>query len=259
MLKYIVDGKSILVQVVAWCHQATNPLPKQMLTQICIAIWRHHPRPLIRSSSSYLRKLTYSYLCSNTEDSTLLVVNRVHRENVTNRCWNGFTNLLPLTATEVVVLTTSVAGNDEIFVKDETPNTISMPAWLPFVVVPWSAQSPELCSSHPAKHPLTTIFHSPRDLRWPSTSPRAPWDSHWNGVVPRLHWQLTHLGRVTHICVSKLIIIDSDNGLSPGRFQAIIWNNSGILLRRPFGNKLQWNLNQNLYIFIQENALENVI
>ena len=33
---------------------------------------------------------------------------------------------------------------------------------------------------------------------------------------------LTHWGRVTHICVSKLAIIGSDNGLSPGRRQAII-------------------------------------
>ena len=41
--------------------------------------------------------------------------------------------------------------------------------------------------------------------------------------------QLTHWGRVTHICVSKLTIIGSDNGLSPGRRQAIIWTNAGIL------------------------------
>ena len=41
---------------------------------------------------------------------------------------------------------------------------------------------------------------------------------------------LTHWGRVTHICVGKLIIIGSDNGLSPGRRQAIIWTNAGILL-----------------------------
>ena len=41
---------------------------------------------------------------------------------------------------------------------------------------------------------------------------------------------LTHWGRVTHICVGKLISIGSDNGLSPGRRQAIIWTNAGILL-----------------------------
>ena len=35
---------------------------------------------------------------------------------------------------------------------------------------------------------------------------------------------------MTHICVSKLAIISSDNGLSPGRRQAIIWTNAGILL-----------------------------
>ena len=37
-------------------------------------------------------------------------------------------------------------------------------------------------------------------------------------------------GRVTHICVSKLTSIGSDNGLSFGRCQAIIWTNAGILL-----------------------------
>ena len=41
---------------------------------------------------------------------------------------------------------------------------------------------------------------------------------------------LNHWGRVTHICVSKLTTIGSDNGLSPGRRQAIIWSNAGILL-----------------------------
>ena len=40
---------------------------------------------------------------------------------------------------------------------------------------------------------------------------------------------------MTHICVSKLTIIASDNGLSPGRRQATIWTNAGILLRGPLG------------------------
>ena len=39
----------------------------------------------------------------------------------------------------------------------------------------------------------------------------------------------THWGRVMHICRSKLTIIGSDNGLSPGWRQAIIWTNGGIL------------------------------
>ena len=46
---------------------------------------------------------------------------------------------------------------------------------------------------------------------------------------------LTHWGRVTHVCVGKLTIIGSDNGLSLGRCQAIIWTNAGILLIRPLG------------------------
>ena len=40
---------------------------------------------------------------------------------------------------------------------------------------------------------------------------------------------------MTHICVSKLTIIGSDNGLSPGRRQAIIRTNAGLLLIGPLG------------------------
>ena len=42
---------------------------------------------------------------------------------------------------------------------------------------------------------------------------------------------------VTHICVSKLAIIGSDNGLLPGRRPAIIWANAGILLIPTLGTK----------------------
>ena len=38
---------------------------------------------------------------------------------------------------------------------------------------------------------------------------------------------------MTPICVGKLTIIGSDNGLSPERRQAIIWTNAGILLIGP--------------------------
>ena len=56
--------------------------------------------------------------------------------------------------------------------------------------------------------------------------------------IPRKHgklWKtlLTHCGRVTHICVGNLTIIGPDNGLPPGRRQAIIWTNAGILLIEP--------------------------
>ena len=41
---------------------------------------------------------------------------------------------------------------------------------------------------------------------------------------------IIHWGQVTHIYVSKVTIISSDNGLSPGQRQAIIWATAGILL-----------------------------
>ena len=40
---------------------------------------------------------------------------------------------------------------------------------------------------------------------------------------------------MTNICLSKLAIIGSDNGLLPDRRQAIIWINAEILLNRPLG------------------------
>ena len=40
---------------------------------------------------------------------------------------------------------------------------------------------------------------------------------------------------MTHICITKLTIIGSNNGLSPTRHQAIIWTNDGILLIWPIG------------------------
>ena len=54
--------------------------------------------------------------------------------------------------------------------------------------------------------------------------------------------QLTHWGRATHICVGKLTIIGSDNGLSPGRRQAIIWTNAGILLIGTLGTNFSESL-----------------
>ena len=49
---------------------------------------------------------------------------------------------------------------------------------------------------------------------------------------------LTHWGQVTHISVSKLAIIRSNNGLLPGRSQAIIWIIAGILLIQILGPNL---------------------
>ena len=65
----------------------------------------------------------------------------------------------------------------------------------------------------------------------------------WSNADP-IHWciyaalggdELTYWGRVTHICINKLTIIGSDNGLLPGQRQAIIWTNAGVLLTGPWG------------------------
>ena len=70
---------------------------------------------------------------------------------------------------------------------------------------------------------------------------------------------LTHWGRGTHTCVGILTSIGSDNGLSPGRRQAIVWTNAGILLIEPLGTNFSEFRIQNSSIFIQENAFENVV
>ena len=58
---------------------------------------------------------------------------------------------------------------------------------------------------------------------------------HYKCITDLCHHWLTHWGRVTHICISKLTIIGSDNGLSPDRRQAIIWTNAGLLFNGPSG------------------------
>ena len=66
----------------------------------------------------------------------------------------------------------------------------------------------------------------------------------WKMYMPRLP-DLTHWGRVTHICVGNLIIIGSDNGLSPDRRQAT-------LSESVLEYTLQWHFNRNSYIFIKK-------
>ena len=64
---------------------------------------------------------------------------------------------------------------------------------------------------------------------------------------------LTHWGRMTHIYVGKLTFISSDNGLSPGRRQAIIWTNAGLLSIGPLRTYVSGNL-----IKIQQLSLEKM-
>ena len=64
---------------------------------------------------------------------------------------------------------------------------------------------------------------------------------------------------MTHICVGKLTIIGSDNGLSPGRRQAIIWTIAGILLIGPLWTDFIEILIRIQTFSFQENAFENGI
>ena len=70
-----------------------------------------------------------------------------------------------------------------------------------------------------------------------SDVPAASWLAERQLIKCRVDsWpDLTHWGRVMHICVGKLTIIVSDNGLWPKWCQAIIWTNAGILLIGPLG------------------------
>ena len=62
------------------------------------------------------------------------------------------------------------------------------------------------------------------------------------------------------MCVSKLTIIGSDNGLAPGRRQAIIWSNAVILLIDPLGTNFNEILIEiHTLNFIQENVFEIVV
>ena len=54
-------------------------------------------------------------------------------------------------------------------------------------------------------------------------------------IITGNEMKLTHWGWVTHTCAGNLTIIVSDNGLSTGRRQAIIWTNAGISLIGPLG------------------------
>ena len=97
-------------------------------------------------------------------------------------------------------------------------------------ILPWCNQAAthclnQCCLSHISS---VTTCGATRDL-W------VKWlhSFQWRGAKILTHW-----GRVTHICVGKLAIIGSDNGLSPERRQAITWTNAGKLLIGPLGTNL---------------------
>ena len=61
------------------------------------------------------------------------------------------------------------------------------------------------------------------------------WLSNYASVIHVDLFFFNHWAWVAYICVNKLTIIGSDDGLSPGERQAIIWSYAGILLIGPIG------------------------
>ena len=91
------------------------------------------------------------------------------------------------------------------------------------LVVFWSWQESD-CSTVPT---CPTWSQLPGLHCWNSLD----WDLWYVSGLFHLHGNsLNHWSRLMHKCVSDLTIIGSDNGLLPGRCQAIIWTNAGILL-----------------------------
>ena len=66
----------------------------------------------------------------------------------------------------------------------------------------------------------------------------------WALFIHKFQGCFTHWGRVMHICVSKLTISGSDNDLSPGWRQAIIWTNAGLLSTGTLGTNFSEILNK---------------
>ena len=112
-------------------------------------------------------------------------------------------------------------------------------------------------------------------LTWAPDTLLSRWKSWWSSYELSNWWawtlipngitrlELTHWGQVTHICVGNLTIIGSNNGLLPGRRQAIICTNAGILLIGPLGTNFSEILAKimtfSFNIFIQENVFESVV
>ena len=87
--------------------------------------------------------------------------------------------------------------------------------------------------------PVTGEFPAQRASNAENVSIWRRHHDEWISPSPITHWD-----RVTNICVGRLTIIVSDNGLSPERRQALIWNNVGIWLIGPLGT-ISVNFNRN--------------
>ena len=77
-------------------------------------------------------------------------------------------------------------------------------------------------------------------------------------LPPQVRSSKKYWDRVTHICVNELTILGPDNSLSPGRRQAIIWTNAGILLIEPVTKISEILIEIHTFSF-KKNAFENVV
>ena len=92
---------------------------------------------------------------------------------------------------------------------------------------------------------------------WVTPAPHTWEQVGFDRMIWHIRWcqcQWTHWGWVTHICVSILTTIGSDNGLVPSHYL----NQCRDIVNWALRNKLQSNPNRNSYLFIQENAFEHV-
>ena len=101
----------------------------------------------------------------------------------------------------------------------------------------WPVNSPH---KRPVVRKMFLFWWRHHGPQWPDRNTGHPltnwqWAIQWHTPLHSISRIKTHWGRATHICVSEIIIIGSDNGLSPGRRQAIFWTNVGILLIGPLG------------------------
>ena len=88
--------------------------------------------------------------------------------------------------------------------------------------------------------PNTRFLQSHHWFNWCIDAEQTTYASIWTTENPNnwlhrllLNYELTHW--VMPIYVNKLTVIGSDNVLSPGQWQAIIWTIAGILLTGPLG------------------------
>ena len=101
------------------------------------------------------------------------------------------------------------------------------------------------------------IYRPSFHVQIPIIKIRWSWDCQI--FIMKISILLAHWCQVTHICGSKIIIIGSDNGLSPGRRLAIIWTNAGILLTGPSGTNFSDNLSKIHTFSFKIDTFENVV